>query len=66
MCKYKKMVFSGPLLTGKVGNESLLGVRAKEYVVKRGNSCQIIGELLQDVYTAFRTCLKRNCFPSSY
>jgi hypothetical protein len=27
-----------------VGNESLLRVRAKEYDVKRGNSCQIVGE----------------------
>jgi len=25
MCKYKKMVLKWPLLTGKVGNESLLG-----------------------------------------
>jgi len=40
----RRLSFSGPLLRGKVGNESLLRVRAKEYDVKRGNSCQIIGE----------------------
>jgi len=30
----RRWFFSGPLLRGKVGNESLLGVRAKEHDVK--------------------------------
>jgi hypothetical protein len=37
MFKYRKMVFSGPLLAGKVGNESLLGSEPRN-MMSRGET----------------------------
>jgi hypothetical protein len=54
----RRWSFSGPLLTGKVGNESLLGVRAEEYVVKRANSCQIIGEQPSSIPSGCVSCFQ--------
>lgn len=34
MCKYKKMVLLGPLLTGKVGNEPLLGTEPRNVMTR--------------------------------